>query len=162
MELSGRSVPVDDPRLETAGFYRTRRNKVGKEAESERPAGPPFLGVPSDLPTYRGCGLRRLDAKTHERKWVICVWDCRMPVEMMVDHWNPYLTRHRYEMLCYDPRAARSTGWDQHERFQGVRACPTLKRTGCMRTRLPIGVRTTEADWDRTVIWRNARNRHRD
>jgi hypothetical protein len=34
-ELSGLSVPVPDPRLETAGLYKTSGLKVGKEAEEE-------------------------------------------------------------------------------------------------------------------------------
>lgn len=53
MEPSGQSVPVDDPRMETAGFYKTSGLKVAKDAASEPPAGPPFLGVPPDLPTHR-------------------------------------------------------------------------------------------------------------
>ena len=38
MELSGQSVPVDDPRLEVAGFYKTSGLKVDKDAEGEPPA----------------------------------------------------------------------------------------------------------------------------
>jgi hypothetical protein len=39
MELSGQSVPVDAPRMETAGFYKTSGLKVLKDAED----GPPAL-----------------------------------------------------------------------------------------------------------------------
>ena len=84
MELSGQSVPVDDPRMETAGFYKTSGLKVRKDAEIEPPAGPPFLGVPPDLPTYRARGHRRLDARIYEAKCAACIWGCRIPVEMIV------------------------------------------------------------------------------
>jgi len=104
MELSGQAVTVDDPRLETAGFYKTSGLKVVEEAEGEPPAGPPFLGVPSDLPTYRARGHRRLDARTYEAKCMACIWGCRMPVEMIVDHWNPSQKKYRFETFCYGPR----------------------------------------------------------
>lgn len=64
MELSGQSVPVDDPRLEAAGFYKTSGLNVAKNADGAPPTGPPFLGVPPDLATYRARGHRRLDART--------------------------------------------------------------------------------------------------
>ena len=105
MELSGQSVPVDDPRMETAGFYKTSRIKVKKEAEGKPPTGPPFLGVPPDLPTYRARGHRRLDARTYEAKCAACIWGCRMPVEMIVDHWNPSSRKYRYETFCYGPKS---------------------------------------------------------
>jgi hypothetical protein len=56
MELSGLSVPVPDPRLETAGFYKTSGLKVGKKAEEDTSLPPPFHGVPLDLETYRSRG----------------------------------------------------------------------------------------------------------
>lgn len=105
MELSGQSVPVDDPRMETAGFYKTSRVKVIKEAEGEPAVGPPFLDVPPDLPTYRERGHRRLDARTYEAKCATCIWRCRMSVEITVDHWNPSLKKYRYETFCYGPKS---------------------------------------------------------
>lgn len=56
MELSGYSAPVEDPRKETAAFYKTSGLKVMKDAEGETPAGPPFHGVPPELETYRSRG----------------------------------------------------------------------------------------------------------
>ena len=53
MEVRGLAVPVPDPRLETAGFYKTTGIKVVKQAEAEPSPTPPFLGVPPDLETYR-------------------------------------------------------------------------------------------------------------
>ena len=130
MEVSGRSVPINDPRLETAGFYKTSGIKVQKEAEGEPPAGPPFLGVPPDLPTYRSRGHRRLDARTYEAKCATCIWGCRMPVEMIVDHWDPSKKRYRLETFCYGPKSCAF-----------YRAGPARKVPG------RNGMSYTEADW---------------
>jgi hypothetical protein len=73
MELSGLSVPVDDLRLEVAGFYKTSRIKVDKDADAGLPSAPPFHGVPPDLDTYRRRGHRRLDTKTYESKCSTCM-----------------------------------------------------------------------------------------
>jgi len=104
MEVSGLGTPVADPRLETARLYRTRGIKVLKEAASEVPVGPPFVGVPPDLPTYRARGHRRLDARTYTAKCTTCIWGCRMPVEIIVDQWNPSQRRYRFETFCYGPK----------------------------------------------------------
>jgi hypothetical protein len=104
MELSGQSVPVDDPRLEAAGFYKTSGLRVLKDTEGELPVGPPFLGVPPGLPTYRARGHRRLDVRTYEAECAACIWGCRMPVEMIVDHWNPSQKKYRFETFCYGPK----------------------------------------------------------
>ncbi|MCL5941967.1 MAG: hypothetical protein M1325_00275 [Actinobacteria bacterium] len=105
MELVGQSVPVEDPRKEAAAFYKTSGLKVVKKTEGETPAGPPFLGVPPDLETYRRRGHRRLDARTYEAKCTTCIWGCRMPVEMIVDHWNPSRKQYRFEAFCYGPKS---------------------------------------------------------
>jgi len=105
MELSGLSVPVDDPRLETAGYYKTSRIKIEKNAEEAQPEGPPFLGVLPDLPTYRERGHRRLDARTYTARCTLCIWGCRMPVEMIIDQWNPSQKKYRFETFCYGPKS---------------------------------------------------------
>ena len=83
MEIKGQSVPVDDPRKETAALYKTSGLKVLKAAQGEVPLGPPFLGVPLDLETYRARSHRRLDARTYDSKCTTCIWGCRMSAEMM-------------------------------------------------------------------------------
>ncbi|GAB6094084.1 hypothetical protein JCM14469_03360 [Desulfatiferula olefinivorans] len=105
MEIKGQSVPVDDPRKETAALYKTSGLKVVKDAEGEPPAGPPFLGVPPDLETYRSRGHRRLDTRSHDAKCTICIWGCRMPVEMIIDQWNPSKKQYRFETFCYGPKS---------------------------------------------------------
>lgn len=130
MELKGQSAPVEDPRKETAELYRTSGIKVMKEAERGKPLGPPFLGVPPDLETYRSRGHRRLDGRTYDTKCLICIWGCRMPVEMIIDQWNPSKKQYRFETFCYGPKS-----------------CP-LYRAGPSR-KVPgrKGMSYTEEDW---------------
>jgi hypothetical protein len=104
MSVSGLSVSVPDSRLEAAGLYKTSGIKVGKHAEARTFAAPPFQGVPPDLKTYRSRGHRRLDTRTYESKCLMCIWGCRMPVEMIIDHWNPSNKRYRFETFCYGPK----------------------------------------------------------
>jgi len=130
MELEGVSEPVADPRLEVAGLYKTSGLKVLRAPGGEPPSGPPFLGVPPDLPTYRARGHRRLDARTYEAKCTTCIWGCRMPAEMIVDHWNPSYKRYRFETFCYGPKSCPS-----------YRAGPTRKVPGRK------GMSWMEEDW---------------
>jgi hypothetical protein len=105
MELSGLSIPVDDQRFEVAGFYKTTRIKIEKDSSDILQKGPPFLGVPPDLPTYRARGHRRLDTRTYEANCKTCIWGCRMPVEIIVDQWNPSRKKYRFETFCYGPKS---------------------------------------------------------
>ena len=77
LEINGLAVPVSDPRLETAGFYKTSGIKVGKEAEAGPSPTPLFLGVPPDLETYRSRGHRQLAAQTYDSKCLTCIWSYR-------------------------------------------------------------------------------------
>jgi hypothetical protein len=105
MEVSGLGVPVPDPRLEAAGFYKASGLKILKNAEDEPPLGSPFHGVPPGLETYHRRGHRRLDARAYDSKCGTCIWGCRMPVEMVIDHWNPSKKRYRFETFCYGPKS---------------------------------------------------------
>lgn len=130
MELSGSSVPVEDPRKETAAFYKTSGLKAVKDVECETPAGPPFRGVPPNLETYRSRGHRRLDARSYGTKCTTCIWGCRMPVEMIVDQWNPSKKQYRFETFCYGPKSCAL-----------YKAGPTRKVPGRK------GMSYTEEDW---------------
>lgn len=129
--VSGEAEPVVDPDLETADYYKASKLKVVDRPE---PSGagdpPPWRGVPPDLPTYRERGHRRLDARTYESRCRDCIWGCRMPVEMIIDHWNPGKRRYRFETFCYGPKS-----------------CP-LYRAGPVR-KVPgrQGMTWTEEDW---------------
>ena len=130
MEASGLAVPVPDPRLETAGFYKASGLKILKDAEDDPPAGLPFHGVPPDLETYRSRGHRRLDTRTYDPKCTTCIWGCQMPVEMIIDHWNPSQKRYRFETFCYGPKSCAF-----------YRSGPTRKVPGRK------GMSYTEEDW---------------
>jgi len=130
MEVSGLAIPVPDPRLETAGFYKTSGLKVLKKTNTVASLRPPFLGVPPDLETYRSRGHRRLDARTYSSKCVSCIWGCRMPVEMIIDQWNPSKKRYRFETFCYGPKS-----------------CPSYKAGPKRKVPGRKGMSYTEEDW---------------
>ncbi len=130
MELSGYCVPVEDPRKETAALYKTSGLKVVRNAEGETPAGPPFRGVPPNLETYRSRGHRRLDARTYDTKCTSCIWGCRMPVEMIIDQWNPSKKQYRFEAFCYGPKS-----------------CPSYRPGPARKVPGRKGMSYTEEDW---------------
>jgi len=104
-EVSGASLPVADERKEPVEFYRTSKLRVLRRSEGETESPPPWHGVPPDLETYRFRGHRRLAARTYESKCRSCIWGCRMPVEIIVDHWEPHKKRYRFETFCYGPKS---------------------------------------------------------
>ncbi len=129
--VSGEAVPVADPRLETAELYKASKLKmVERHDSSEAPDPPPYVGLAPSLEVYRERGHRRLNAKTFSAKCLHCVWGCRMPVEMIIDHWNPSLRRFRFETFCYGPKNCPS-----------YRAGPTRKVPGRK------GMSWEEQDW---------------
>lgn len=105
MVLSGFAVPVSDPKLETATHYKASGIKVRPISEVLPSVHPPFLGIPPDLETYRERGHRRLDTRTYDVKCTACIFGCRMPVELIVDHWNPSQKHYRFETFCYGPKS---------------------------------------------------------
>jgi len=105
--LSGDALPVPDQRLETVEFYKVSNLRVGlPEAEDEAPP-PPWRCVPPPLAVYRERSHRRLAARTFQEKCWNCIWGCRMPVEMIIDQWNPSRRRYRTETFCYGPLSCR-------------------------------------------------------
>lgn len=102
--VRGNSLPVADPRRESAGFYKTSGLKLLERAASSTEP-PPWHGTPPDLTIYRERGHRRLAARTYDAKCSTCIWGCRMPVEMTIDQWNPRQKRYRFETFCYGPLA---------------------------------------------------------
>ena len=108
MEVSGLSIPVGTPWLETAQYYKTSKLKIEKDVTAESAVGPPFMETPPDLLTYRERGHRRLDPRTYAAKCPACIWGCQMPVEIIVDHWNPDEKKYRTETFCYGPKSCKS------------------------------------------------------
>jgi hypothetical protein len=93
---------VADPRLEIADIYKAsqlRTSRGGPESVSAAL----WHGVPPPLPVYRERGHRRLAATTYDAKCQSCIWGCAMPVEIIIDHWNPGRRRYRTETFCYGP-----------------------------------------------------------
>ena len=86
-EVSGESLPVADVRQEPVAYYKTSKLKVLNRAGGQDKAPPPWHGIPEDLDTYRWRGHRRLSARTYERRCKSCIWGCRMPEVIIVDHW---------------------------------------------------------------------------
>ena len=103
--VSGRVELVADERTEPVEFYKASGLKVIERAAEEFPPPPPWLGVAPELPVYRERGHRRLNTRTYQSKCLGCIWGCRMPVEMIVDQWNPSQKRYRFETFCYGPKS---------------------------------------------------------
>ena len=103
-EVSGRGVPVADPRREPVELYRVSKLRVVRRGEDKDWIPPPWYGVPPDLEVYRERGHRRLSARTYKSKCRSCIWGCRMAVEMIIDPWDPQI-RYRYETFCYGPKS---------------------------------------------------------
>ena len=103
--VSGKAQPVVDERTESVEFYKASGLKVVERAADVVSLPPPWLGVPPELPVYRERGHRRLDARTYQAKCLTCIWGCRMPVEMIIDQWNPRQKRYRFETFCYGPKS---------------------------------------------------------
>jgi hypothetical protein len=107
MEICGVSRPVENSKSETSGWYQTSQIIILDIPETNPVSGPPFLGIPPDLEVYRERGHRRLSPVTYASKCKTCYWSCRMPVEIIVDHWNPSVKQCRFETFCYGPLSCR-------------------------------------------------------
>lgn len=106
-KISGLSHPVQDKRMEPVEFYKCSKIKVLKHSEEKEKPPPPWHGIPPDLQTYRERGHLRLAARTYKANCQSCKWGCRMPVEMIIDHWNPSHKRYRFETFCYGPKSCK-------------------------------------------------------
>ncbi len=104
-DVSGLCLPASDTRAEPGEYYKVSKLKVTKGAPREELEPPPWHGVAPELEVYRERGHRRLSAKTYESKCTSCIWGCEMPVEIIVDQWNPSQKRYRRETFCYGPKS---------------------------------------------------------
>lgn len=101
----GQAHAVADSRVEPVDFYKVSRLTIESWRE---PAGtpPPWWGVAPPIEIYRNRGHRRLSTKTYSSAACSsCIWGARMPVEIIVDHWNPKQKRYRFETFCYGPKS---------------------------------------------------------
>ena len=102
---SGKSEQVQDPKTEVSEYYKTSELKIVERGTQRGDPVPPWHGVPPVLEVYRERGHRRLDPRTYESKCRPCIWGCRMPVEMIIDQWNPKKKKYRFETFCYGPKS---------------------------------------------------------
>lgn len=103
--VSGRSEEVQDPRSDVAEYYKTGELTLMERRLEPTGSSPPWLGTPPALEVYRQRGHRRLAPRTYETKCGSCIWGCRMPVEMIIDQWNPRKKKFRFETFCYGPKS---------------------------------------------------------
>lgn len=105
--ISGECVPVPDPDMEPVEYYKVSKLKVISTGEQGCTSSPWEL-VPPELEIYRERGHRRLAARTYESKCSSCMWGTRMPVEIIVDNWNPRgKKKYRFETFCYGPLSCK-------------------------------------------------------
>jgi hypothetical protein len=88
-QVEGVGVRVADPRMEIADIYKVSKLKLIRRGNESAVVTPPWHGAPPSLEVYRQRGHRRLSLATYDSKCSSCVWGCSMPVEMIIDHWNP-------------------------------------------------------------------------
>jgi len=103
--VKGKSHPVKDQRTEVVAYYKTSKLELIKRCDGPMTNPPPWTGVLPALATYRGRGHRRLDTRTYWSKCRQCIWGCKMPVEMIIDQWNPSKKQYRVETFCYGPKS---------------------------------------------------------
>lgn len=103
--VSGKSDEVQDPRSDVSEYYKTSELRLLEKRVEPTELPPPWLGTPPALEVYRQRGHRRLASRTYETKCGACIWGCRMPVEMIIDQWNPRKKKHRFETFCYGPKS---------------------------------------------------------
>ena len=117
--ISGDCLPVPDPEMEPADYYKVSR--LSKISEGEQGSlSVPWELVPPELEVYRERGHRRLSAKTYDTKCGSCIWGARMPVEIIVDNWNPRGRRkYRFETFCYGPLSCKSYKAGPNRKVEG-------------------------------------------
>ena len=105
--IFGECVPVPDPDMEPVEFYKVPKLKVISPGTTGiNPS--PWEQVPPELEVYRERGHRRLAARTYGTKCSSCMWGARMPVEIIVDNWNPRSRKkYRFETFCYGPLSCK-------------------------------------------------------
>ena len=106
-EVSGECEPVGDARMEPVDFYKASKLKKTAHDTNRSHISPPWEDVPPDLEVYRERGHRRLAARTYDSKCTTCIWGCRMPVEIIIDNWNPGRRDYRFETFCYGPLSCK-------------------------------------------------------
>ena len=103
-KVSGSAEPVTHPGTEVCQFYKASGLQV-VTGSAALAAPPPWSGRAPALDVYRTRGHRRLDPHVYEAHCLPCIWGCQMPVELILDQWNPQQRRFRCETFCYGPKS---------------------------------------------------------
>ena len=101
--ISGECIPVPDPELEPVDYYKISKLKLITQSTTITNTSSPWELVPPELEVYRERGHRRLAGRTYDTKCSSCMWGARMPVEIIIDNWNPSRKKYRFETFCYGP-----------------------------------------------------------
>jgi len=101
-EVSGKAVPISNPKQEWSQYYKTSAIKVVSHGERTEPN--PDGGLAPMLPEYRKNGHLRLSKTTANNKCTKCPWGLLMTTEMTIDQWAPSTKKYRIESHCYGPR----------------------------------------------------------
>ena len=104
-KIEGMSESVSDERQEVANYYKASKLRILERGLGGRGKPPPWTSIVPDLENYRQRGHRRLAARSYDLKCKSCIWGCKMPVEIIIDHWNPSKRKYRLETFCYGPKA---------------------------------------------------------
>ena len=104
-QIEGMAEPVSDEKQEVANYYKASKLRILDRDSGANQKPPPWNGIVPTLETYRQRGHRRLAARTYEPKCQSCFWGCKMPVEIIIDHWNPSKRKYRFETWCYGPKS---------------------------------------------------------
>jgi hypothetical protein len=117
--ISGKCLSVPDPDMEPVDYYKV--SKLAKVAVGEQGSlSAPWELVAPELEVYRERGHRRLAARTYDSKCSSCMWGARMPVEIIVDNWNPRGRRkYRFETFCYGPLSCKLYKAGPNRKVQG-------------------------------------------
>jgi hypothetical protein len=102
--VQGKAQQVSNTNKEIVEYYKVSGLKLVERSEVNNDP-PPWTTVPPDIATYRERGSRRLAPRTYSTKCTSCIWGCKMPVEIIVDHWNPSKVKYRTETFCYGPKS---------------------------------------------------------
>ena len=103
-KIEGMSESVSDERQEVANYYKASKLRILDRGSGGIGKTPPWRSIVPDLETYRQRGHKRLAARTYDLKCKSCIWGCKMPVEIIIDHWNPSKRKYRFETFCYGPK----------------------------------------------------------
>jgi hypothetical protein len=101
--ISGECVPVPDPDTEPTEYYKVSKLKRITQSTTISNTSSLWELVPPELEVYRERGHRRLADRTYDTKCRSCMWGDRMPVEIIIDNWNPSRKKYRFETFCYGP-----------------------------------------------------------